>query len=150
MSAKNRKRRSSAPASRPRMSSPMPQFATAGASFRASLSQIAQSHSVLQWPRLQIAPDFLARFKQQQQPLVNTVTRVWAWLHKKYTVTTNKRLRVAETVSLGEKRFVALITIEGREFLIGGGTAGVSLLAQLGAGQETANASALRIEGISE
>jgi hypothetical protein len=41
------------------------------------------------------------------------------------------QLRLAETVSLGEKRFVAIIHVEGRKFLIGGGTSGVSLLTQL-------------------
>jgi flagellar biogenesis protein FliO len=53
-------------------------------------------------------------------------------MHRKYTLTATKRLRVAETVSLGEKRFVALVSVEGREFLIGGGASGVSLLATLG------------------
>jgi flagellar biogenesis protein FliO len=43
-----------------------------------------------------------------------------------------KRLQVAETVSLGEKRFVAVIKVDGREFLIGGGATNVALLAQLG------------------
>jgi flagellar biogenesis protein FliO len=47
-------------------------------------------------------------------------------------------LRVHETVSLGEKRFVALLSVEGREFLIGGGPTGVSLLAQLGTALEPA------------
>ena len=58
--------------------------------------------------------------------------RVCAWIQTRFAQTANRRLRVAETVSLGEKRFVALITVEGREFLIGGGATGVSLLAQLG------------------
>jgi len=35
-------------------------------------------------------------------------------------------------VSLGEKRFVAVVCLEGREFLVGGGASGVSLLTQLG------------------
>lgn len=43
----------------------------------------------------------------------------------------HKRLQVAETVSLGEKRFVAVIKVDGREFLIGGGATNVALLAQL-------------------
>jgi flagellar biogenesis protein FliO len=59
------------------------------------------------------------------------LTRAFSWLQSKYAMTATKRLRVSETVSLGEKRFVALVTVEGREFLIGGGSAGVSLLAQL-------------------
>lgn len=39
---------------------------------------------------------------------------------------------MTETVSLGEKRFVALVSIEGREFLIGGAATGISMLARLG------------------
>ncbi len=42
-----------------------------------------------------------------------------------------RRLRVSETVSLGEKRFVSIVELDGQAFLIGGGTAGVSLLAEL-------------------
>jgi hypothetical protein len=42
-----------------------------------------------------------------------------------------KRLHVAATASLGEKRFVAVIQIDGLEFLIGGGASNVALLAQL-------------------
>jgi len=45
----------------------------------------------------------------------------------------SKRLQVAETVSLGEKRFVSVIKVDGREFLIGGGATNITLLAQLGA-----------------
>lgn len=42
-----------------------------------------------------------------------------------------KRLRVLETVTLGEKRMVAVIQAEGRRFLVGGGASGVSLLTNL-------------------
>lgn len=42
-----------------------------------------------------------------------------------------KQLQLLETVSLGEKRFVAIINADGRKFLVGGGTSGVALLAQL-------------------
>jgi hypothetical protein len=59
------------------------------------------------------------------------LARGWSWLHRKYKLTATKRLRVTETVSLGEKRFVSIVCVEDQEFLIGGGSAGVSLLAQL-------------------
>ena len=49
-----------------------------------------------------------------------------------------KQLRVVETVSLGEKRFVAIIHAEGHKYLVGGGATGVSLLAQLNILSETA------------
>jgi hypothetical protein len=63
----------------------------------------------------------------------DALTRAWSFLHARYKSSTTKRLHVSETISLGEKRFVAIVTVEGREFLIGGGVSGVSLLAQLGA-----------------
>jgi flagellar biogenesis protein FliO len=40
-------------------------------------------------------------------------------------------LRVCESVSLGEKRFVALIQVDDQRFLIGGSAASVSLLSRL-------------------
>ena len=48
----------------------------------------------------------------------------------------HRRLRVSETVSLGEKRFVSIVELDGQAFLIGGGTAGVSLLAELSPASE--------------
>lgn len=42
-----------------------------------------------------------------------------------------RRLHVCATVALGEKRFVSVIECDGLKFLIGGGAATVSLLAQL-------------------
>src|SRR5271166_6402093 len=39
-----------------------------------------------------------------------------SWLNAKYSISATKRLRVAEVVSLGEKRFVALVKVEDREF----------------------------------
>jgi hypothetical protein len=47
-----------------------------------------------------------------------------------------KRLHVGATVSLGEKRFVAVIQVDGQQFLVGGGATNVTLLAQLN-GKET-------------
>ena len=43
-----------------------------------------------------------------------------------------RRLRVSETVSLGDKRFVSIVEVDGVDFLIGGGVANVSLLTRLG------------------
>jgi hypothetical protein len=59
------------------------------------------------------------------------LARIWSWLHSKYTKSAGKRLRLSEVVSLGDKRFVALVKVEDREFLVGGAASGVSLLAQL-------------------
>jgi flagellar biogenesis protein FliO len=46
-------------------------------------------------------------------------------------------MRIAETIPLGEKRFVALLTVDGREFLIGGSASSVSLLSQWNSSTET-------------
>jgi flagellar biogenesis protein FliO len=42
-----------------------------------------------------------------------------------------KRLTVQETVSLGEKRFVAIVQVDGQQFLLGGAPNSVAMLAQL-------------------
>ena len=70
-----------------------------------------------------------------------TLSRAFSWLQKRYALRPTKQLRVAETVSLGEKRFVAILHVEDRKFLIGGGASNVSLLTQLDAITESAAAS---------
>jgi len=45
---------------------------------------------------------------------------------------TPRRLRLCESLTLGEKRFVAVIEFETQRFLVGGGAGSVNLLAQLG------------------
>jgi hypothetical protein len=109
-----------------------------GGSFHTALSDVAGDWAMQGAPR---AGGFVSRpsVREAEPGAGSPLARAWTWLHAKYAQSATKRLRVAETVSLGEKRFVALISVEGREFLIGGGTSGVSLLAQLGT-QETANA----------
>lgn len=57
------------------------------------------------------------------------VNRVFSWLRTGSVV--QKQLRVSETIALGEKRFVAIVQAEGHKFLIGGSSAGVSLLTRL-------------------
>jgi flagellar biogenesis protein FliO len=47
-----------------------------------------------------------------------------------------KRLRVADTVSLGEKRFVAILRVDGEQFLLGGSSSNVVLLARLESSSE--------------
>ena len=43
-----------------------------------------------------------------------------------------RRLRLCESLSLGEKRFVAVVQFDTQQFLIGGGPASINLLARLG------------------
>lgn len=64
------------------------------------------------------------------------VVAVWDKLTSLYrrvgTRSKSRRLRVCESLSLGEKRFVAVIQFETQQFLIGGGAHSVNLLARLG------------------
>lgn len=60
------------------------------------------------------------------------LAKLWHWLLiKRQNQVSSKRLRVVETASLGEKRFVAVLRVDGAQFLIGGGANSVSLLASL-------------------
>jgi len=110
-----------------------------GASFHAALSDCADDWVVQHRSPRAYASSPRSSAKRSQQPGPGTLARAWSWLNSKYALTATKRLRVAETVSLGEKRFVALVCVEGREFLVGGGASGVSLLAQLTTGRESGN-----------
>jgi hypothetical protein len=67
---------------------------------------------------------------------------LFSWLRSR-RVFAEKQLRVSESLSLGEKRFVAILHAEGRKFLIGGGASGVSLLTALDPAQPSANAADL-------
>jgi hypothetical protein len=56
----------------------------------------------------------------------------WSWVRKNLVSRqSRKRLRVCESVSLGEKRFVAVIEVDGEQFLVGGASSSVSTLARL-------------------
>jgi hypothetical protein len=68
----------------------------------------------------------------KQLRVLGSLARTWSWLQSKSAYSSTKRLRLAETVSLGEKRFVAIVSVENREYLIGGAPSGLSLLAQWG------------------
>jgi hypothetical protein len=105
-----------------------------GANFGATLSECMDGWDVgktAQFGGVTTRPANRSERKAGTGSRLAGLTRAFSWLQSKYAMTATKRLRVSETVSLGEKRFVALVTVEGREFLIGGGSAGVSLLAQL-------------------
>jgi len=60
----------------------------------------------------------------------------WKWALKHLrSGHARKRLRVCESVSLGEKRFVAVIEVDGEQFLVGGASSSVATLARLGPSQ---------------
>jgi len=64
-----------------------------------------------------------------------TVARAWKWLtrHSQGVLArgASRRLKVAETVSLGEKRFVSILQVDGEQFLVGGSASNIVLLAKL-------------------
>ena len=59
----------------------------------------------------------------------------WKWLtlHSRDVLArgVTRRLKVAETVSLGEKRFVSILQVDGDQFLVGGSPSNIVLLARL-------------------
>lgn len=66
------------------------------------------------------------------QSSVGLLSRAWRWIRSQQVDrSSSRRLHVAATVALGEKRFVAVIQVDGLQFLIGGGATNVALLAQL-------------------
>jgi flagellar biogenesis protein FliO len=66
------------------------------------------------------------------QLLLERVLSAWKWLaHKRSLQLAAKRLRVAETIQLGEKRFVSILQVDGAQYLIGGAAGNVQLLAVL-------------------
>lgn len=66
------------------------------------------------------------------QRVWRSLHEVWSWLQlRQKTRMANKSLRVEENVSLGLKRFVAVVKVGDQRFLLGGGGNDVSLLASL-------------------
>ena len=61
--------------------------------------------------------------------------RAWKWLTRNgrdvLARGVSRRLKVAETVSLGEKRFVSILQVDGEQFLLGGSSSNIVLLAKL-------------------
>lgn len=53
--------------------------------------------------------------------------RLQAWLHRR----PQRKLRLVESVGLGEKRFVAVMQFEHLRYLIGGTGSSIALLSQL-------------------
>lgn len=62
--------------------------------------------------------------------------RIWHLLSEVRVRKAPRQLRVCESVSLGEKRMVAIIQCEGQRLLVGGGAGSVNLLARLGEGPD--------------
>ena len=101
------------------------------ASWAAKQLETARSVSLVKNSRPNSRQDKKANLPKR--PSKGVLSQIWSWVQSRYSLSSTKRLRVGEIAQLGEKRFVALVTVEGREFLIGGGSTGISLLTPLGA-----------------
>ena len=91
-------------------------------------------------------PESMQAIATQRKTFLNILAAAWTWLQEKFkSHQVRKRLRVCETVSLGEKRFVAVIQVDGEQFLVGGSSTSISTLAHLERRQEFADV--LRSQG---
>ncbi len=64
---------------------------------------------------------------------------LWQWTQRAVRTRKPRRLRVCETLSLGERRFLAVIEFDRQEFLVGGTGTSLELLAQLREGMVITN-----------
>jgi hypothetical protein len=86
-----------------------------------------------------VQPDLLAEPQDIPRTLgfrwnafLQVLANGWSWLYRRLkTQQAKKRLRVCESVSLGEKRFIAVVQVDGEQFLVGGSSSSVSTLAHL-------------------
>jgi Flagellar biosynthesis protein, FliO len=66
------------------------------------------------------------------ETVVHWLAVAWSWGRRQLgPQQARKRLRVCESVSLGEKRFVAVIEVDGEQILVGGASSSVATLARL-------------------
>jgi hypothetical protein len=73
----------------------------------------------------------------QWRTILRWMTGAWKFTRRQLASRqSRKRLRVCESVSLGEKRFVAVIEVDGEQFLVGGASSSVATLARLEPTQE--------------
>jgi flagellar biogenesis protein FliO len=69
---------------------------------------------------------------------VAALKNLWQWSRHAVKVRKPRRLRVCETLSLGERRFLAVIEFDRQEFLVGGTGSSLELLAKLQEGRVVA------------
>jgi flagellar biogenesis protein FliO len=74
----------------------------------------------------------LAMLMQSIQTLRQRGLQLLQWIERKRTEQfSSRRLRIAETMSLGEKRFVSIVQVDGVEMLLAGAPGNVTLLTVL-------------------
>ncbi len=58
--------------------------------------------------------------------------KIWSWARRVVSAhQSRKRLRLCESISLGEKRFIAIVQVDGEQFLVGGAADSLNVLARL-------------------
>ena len=63
---------------------------------------------------------------------IELISKAWKWVCQQQVSRSNvSRLRLENSISLGQKRFAAVIEVQGMRFLVGGGPSNVELLARL-------------------
>ena len=66
---------------------------------------------------------------------MTTFRHLWQSVQRLAGTRRTRRLRVCETLSLGERRFIAVIAFDRQEFLVGGSGNSLELLARLDNGK---------------
>ena len=109
----------------------------------SSLAEDPTSMSPLKTPDVEVAVESPVTVGQEncsplqaetawRYRLPHMLKATWNWIQQRMqSQQSRKRLRVCETVSLGEKRFVAVIQVDGEQFLVAGSSSSVSTLARL-------------------
>jgi len=81
--------------------------------------------------------------------LCAALTAQFAAVHRTLTQRRSaRRLRVSETLSLGEKRFLAVVEFQQQEFLVGGTGNSIALLARLDAPSVNPHGNEIRDDGL--
>ena len=77
-------------------------------------------------------PGFSQIFAAQVKAVGRPISLAWDWIRQRLNShQSRKRLRVCESVSLGEKRVIVLIEVDGEQFLVAGASNSISVLAHL-------------------
>ena len=66
---------------------------------------------------------------------VVTFRGLWHWVHRALKSRQSRRLRVRESLSLGDRRFLAVIEFDHQEFLVAGSGSSLTLLARVQEGK---------------
>ncbi len=96
---------------------------------QAQTSLIERRRNAATWSVRVVMPRLIG---VRLETLGNWLAGAWSQVRRQLVSRqSRKRLRVCETVSLGEKRFVAVIEVDRQQFLVGGAAASVATLARL-------------------